>query len=74
MQEPAEPVVFRGSIGIAQFSSDGQRMLTLSGGIWNVSTACASSMSVRRIGPKGRRLKRSKTNLRRNGWQTSRVR
>jgi hypothetical protein len=36
MQEPAEPVVFRGSIGIAQFSSDGQRMLILSGGIWNV--------------------------------------
>ena len=36
MQEPAEPVVFRGSIGIAQFSSDGQRLLILSGGIWNV--------------------------------------
>ncbi len=36
MQEPAEPVVFRGSIGVVQFSSDGQRMLTLSGGIWNV--------------------------------------
>jgi hypothetical protein len=36
MQEPAEPVVFRGSIGVAQFSSDGQRMLILSGGIWNV--------------------------------------
>ena len=36
MQQPAEPVVFRGSIGVAQFSSDGQRMLILSGGIWNV--------------------------------------
>src|SRR5206468_8101507 len=36
MQEPAEPVVFRGSVGVAQFSSDGQRMLILSGGIWNV--------------------------------------
>ncbi len=35
-QEPAEPVVFRGSIGIAQFSSDGQRMLILSGGLVNV--------------------------------------
>ena len=35
-QEPAEPVVFRGSIGIPQFSSDGQRMLILSGGLWNV--------------------------------------
>jgi hypothetical protein len=36
MQEPAEPVVFRGSIGIAEFSPDGQRLLILSGGIWNV--------------------------------------
>jgi hypothetical protein len=36
MQEPAEPAVFRGSIGVAQFSLDGQRMLILSGGIWNV--------------------------------------
>jgi hypothetical protein len=36
MREPAEPVVFRGSIGIPQFSSDGQRMLILSGGLWNV--------------------------------------
>ena len=36
MQEPAEPVVFGGSIGVAQFSSDGQRLLILSGGIWNV--------------------------------------
>jgi hypothetical protein len=35
-QEPAEPVVFRGSIGIPQFSSDGQRLLILSGGTWNV--------------------------------------
>ena len=36
MQEPAEPAVFRGSIGVAQFSSDGQRMLIMSGGIFNV--------------------------------------
>jgi len=36
MQEPAEPAVFRGSIGVAQFSSDGQRMLILSGGMFNV--------------------------------------
>jgi hypothetical protein len=36
MQEPAEPAVFHGSIGVAQFSSDGQRLLILSGGIWNV--------------------------------------
>ena len=35
-QEPAEPVVFRGSFGIPQFSSDGQRLLILSGGLWNV--------------------------------------
>jgi hypothetical protein len=36
MQDPAEPVVFGGSIGNAQFSSDGKRLLILSGGIWNV--------------------------------------
>jgi len=36
MQDPAEPVVFSGSIGNAQFSLDGQRLLILSGGIWNV--------------------------------------
>ena len=36
MQEPAEPAVFGGSIGIAQFSADGKRLLILSGGIWNV--------------------------------------
>jgi hypothetical protein len=35
-QEPAEPVVFRGLIGIPQFSSDGQRLLILSGGTLNV--------------------------------------
>ena len=35
-EEPAEPVVFRGSIGIPQFSSDGQRLLILSGGMFNV--------------------------------------
>jgi hypothetical protein len=35
-QEPAEPVVFRGSIGTAQFSPDGQRLLILSGRLWNV--------------------------------------
>ena len=36
MNEPAEPAVFGGSTGIAQFSSDGKRLLILSGGIWNV--------------------------------------
>ena len=36
MQEPAEPVVFSGSVGIPQFSSDGQRLLILSGGTSNV--------------------------------------
>jgi len=35
-EKPAEPVVFRGSIGIPQFSSDGQRLLILSGGTFNV--------------------------------------
>ncbi len=35
-EEPAEPVVFRGSVGIPQFSSDGQRLLILSGGMLNV--------------------------------------
>jgi hypothetical protein len=35
-QEAAEPVVFRGSIGIPQFSLDGQRLLILSGGMLNV--------------------------------------
>ena len=29
-------MVFRGSIGIPQFSSDGQRLLILSGGLLNV--------------------------------------
>jgi hypothetical protein len=33
--KPAEPVVFRGSIGIPQFSLDGQRLLILSGGTWS---------------------------------------
>jgi hypothetical protein len=36
MQDPAAPVIFGGSIGVAQFSSDGQRLLILSGGTWNV--------------------------------------
>ena len=36
MQDPAEPVVFRGSTGIPQFSLDGQRLLILSGAMWNV--------------------------------------
>jgi hypothetical protein len=36
MEEPAEPVVFRGSMGVPQFSPDGQRLLILSGGLWNV--------------------------------------
>ena len=65
---------FAGSIGVAQFSSDGQRMLILSGGDGMCSTACVSSMSLRCLGRKARRLKRSKTNLRRHGWRTSRVR
>jgi hypothetical protein len=34
-QEPAEPVVFSGSIGIPQFNIDGQRLLILSGGVGN---------------------------------------
>ena len=36
MDEPAEPAVFGGSTGVTQFSSDGRRLLILSGGIWNV--------------------------------------
>ena len=36
LKEPAEPAIFGGSIGIAQFSADGKRLLILSGGIWNV--------------------------------------
>src|SRR5258705_7028872 len=36
MKKPAEPAIFGGSIGIAQFSVDGKRLLILSGGIWNV--------------------------------------
>jgi hypothetical protein len=36
MQEPAEPAIFGGSMGIPQFSLDGQRLLILSGGTWNV--------------------------------------
>ena len=36
VQYPAEFVLFRGPIGIPQFSPDGQRMLILSGGIGNV--------------------------------------
>ena len=35
-EEPAEPVVFRGAIGIPQFSLDGQRLLILSGATWSV--------------------------------------
>jgi len=35
-EHPAEPVVFRGSVGIPQFSLDGQRLLILSGGTFNV--------------------------------------
>ena len=35
-EKPAEPVVFRGSIGFPQFSLDGQRLLILSGAIFNV--------------------------------------
>lgn len=36
IEEPAEPVPFRGSMGVPQFSPDGQRLLILSGGLWNV--------------------------------------
>jgi hypothetical protein len=35
-EEPAEPVIFRGAVGIPQFSLDGQRFLILSGGMLNV--------------------------------------
>ena len=35
-EEPAEPVVFRGAIGIPQFSFDRQRLLILSGPMFNV--------------------------------------
>jgi hypothetical protein len=35
-KKPAEPVVFRGSVGIPQFSSDGQRLLILSGTMLSV--------------------------------------
>ena len=35
-KESAEPVVFRGSMGVPQFSPDGKRLLILSGGVWNV--------------------------------------
>ena len=35
-EKPAEPVVFRGSIGFPQFSLDGQRLLILSGAMFNV--------------------------------------
>lgn len=35
-EKPAEPVVFRGAVGIPQFSLDGQRLLILSGGMFNV--------------------------------------
>jgi hypothetical protein len=35
-QEPAEPVIFRSSVGIPQFSLDGQRLLILSGAMFNV--------------------------------------
>ena len=37
MKEPAEPAVFRGSTAVEQLSSDGQRMLILSGGILNAT-------------------------------------
>jgi hypothetical protein len=35
-EKPAEPVVFRGSLGFPQFSLDGQRLLILSGAMFNV--------------------------------------
>ena len=47
VQYPAEPVVFRGSVGIPQFSSDQQRLLIISGGSWNV----LDSMRLIDLGP-----------------------
>jgi len=35
-EHPAEPVVFRGSVGVPQFSLDGQRLLIVSGAMFNV--------------------------------------
>lgn len=35
-QEPAEPVVFRGAVGIPLFSPDGRRLLILSGPMFNL--------------------------------------
>lgn len=35
-EEPAEPVLFRGAVGIPLFSLDGQRLLILSGAMFNV--------------------------------------
>ena len=35
-QKPAEPVVFRGAVGVPQFSLDGQRLLILSGAMFNL--------------------------------------
>jgi hypothetical protein len=70
MQEPAEPVVFRGSIGIAQFSPDGQRLLILSRGILNV----LDSMRLIDVSPLYRTWEVApetfEQNLRLHGWQT----
>ena len=69
MQEPAEPVVFRGSIGTAQFSPDGQRLLILSGGTWNMF----DTMRLIDVSPLYRTQEaapeNSKENLRLHGWQ-----
>jgi hypothetical protein len=35
-EEPAEPVIFRSSVGVPVFSLDGQRLLILSGAMFNV--------------------------------------
>ena len=61
MQEPAEPVIFRGSIGIAQFSSDGQRLLILSGGMLNVF----DSMRLIDVSPLYRQREAAPENVRR---------
>src|SRR5262249_8692979 len=54
-EKPAEPVPFRGSIGIPQFSLDGQRLLIVSGGGFNVF----DGMRLIDVSPMYRRLGRA---------------